>query len=87
MTVPHHGSKTSSSDKFIKAVNPKYALIARGYNNIYDHPKQEIVNRYTHNDIALFDTVKSGAIIFNISDKINILEYKKQQNYFWSTKL
>lgn len=41
LKVGHHGSSTSSSKKFIKKVNPKYAVIEVGKDNSYGHPHKE----------------------------------------------
>ena len=43
--ISHHGSKTSSSEKFIKAVNPKIALIGVGENNKFGHPNSNVIER------------------------------------------
>ena len=43
--VGHHGSNTSSTDSFIKCVNPKIALIGVGKNNYFGHPNEEILER------------------------------------------
>ena len=37
--VGHHGSNTSSGDKFINSIKPKYSIISVGKNNRYGHPK------------------------------------------------
>ena len=39
LKVGHHGSKTSTSNKFIDKINPKYSIISVGKNNRYGHPK------------------------------------------------
>lgn len=43
LKVAHHGSKTSSIEKFIKIVNPKIALIGVGENNKFGHPNREVI--------------------------------------------
>lgn len=45
LKVPHHGSKTSSTDEFVSAVNPLYAIIPVGENK-YGHPDLDVLNRY-----------------------------------------
>ena len=44
--VPHHGSKSSSTETFIQAVSPNIALIGVGKNNKFGHPNDEIIERY-----------------------------------------
>jgi competence protein ComEC len=67
LVAPHHGSKTSSSIRFINAVNPKIVLFPVGYRNRYGFPKQDIVNRYRAKKIMLFDNAQSGAIQFKFT--------------------
>ncbi|MEN8218629.1 MAG: DNA internalization-related competence protein ComEC/Rec2 [Pseudomonadota bacterium] len=67
LVVPHHGSQTSSTESFIEAVNPSIALFSTGYLNRFGHPKKEIVQRYRHRKISVWDTVPAGAISFRLS--------------------
>lgn len=46
LKVPHHGSKTSSTENFINLVQPKIALIGVGKNNNFGHPNGEVIERY-----------------------------------------
>ena len=45
LKVAHHGSKSSTTQKFLSAVNPKIALIGVGANNLYGHPANEVIER------------------------------------------
>jgi len=60
----HHGSDTSSSQAFLDAVTPVYAVISVGEGNTYDHPKQEILSRYETMKITVHRTDKEGDIVF-----------------------
>jgi competence protein ComEC len=62
MTVPHHGSATSSSPAFVRAVAPDYALFPVGYRNRYRFPREQVVERYRAAGARLFDTAGHGAI-------------------------
>ena len=44
LKIGHPGSKTSSSENFIKNISPKYSLISVGENNRYGHPKDSVLN-------------------------------------------
>ena len=44
LKVGHHGSESSTSKKFLKAVNPKYAIISCGEDNDYGHPHKETLD-------------------------------------------
>ncbi len=85
MLVPHHGSRTSSTLEFIRAVNPEIAIIPVGYLNQYGHPKPDIVERYKNENIRLFDTVKDGAItvILNPEKSVDIQGYRAENRRYW----
>lgn len=87
MIVPHHGSKTSSHQEFIKAASPKLALIPAGYRSRFGHPKPEIVKRYQSLNIALKDTVSSGAIILKFpsnNQNMTTESYRQNNRRFWN---
>ena len=62
LVVPHHGSRTSSSDAFISAVSPQYAVISAGKYNRYHLPVESIVDRYKRHHIVLYNTADTGAV-------------------------
>ncbi len=58
--IPHHGSKTSASYNFLKAVNPKIAIVSVGVDNRYNHPSKEVLERLE--SVFLYRTDKRGSI-------------------------
>ena len=64
LMAPHHGSKTSSTQALIDTLDPQYVFSQTGFNNRYQHPHTEVVDRYRQKKIPLFDTVSSGAQIW-----------------------
>ena len=66
LKVGHHGSKTSSSKKFIDEANPKYGVISVGKNNKYGHPNKEILNTLSNSKI--YRTDEDGSIMFKIKN-------------------
>jgi competence protein ComEC len=62
--VPHHGSKTSSSEAFIAALDPETALVSSGYRNHFHHPNPAIVARYAAHDVDVLNTPQSGFVDF-----------------------
>ncbi len=71
LIVPHHGSKTSSTDLFIDAVNPKLALIPVGYRNRFRHPHPDVMARFTSRNIAVRRTDWDGAITLKFATDAN----------------
>ncbi|MBO5372945.1 MAG: MBL fold metallo-hydrolase [Lachnospiraceae bacterium] len=61
--IGHHGSKTSTSEEFLQAVNPKYAMISVGEDNKYGHPSAEVLNRLRMQGIEVFRTDEQGSIV------------------------
>jgi pimeloyl-ACP methyl ester carboxylesterase len=62
MLMPHHGSKTSSTPDFLKAVGAGQAVIPVGYRNRFGHPKDEVVARYEAMGTQLWRTDRDGAV-------------------------
>ncbi len=64
LKVGHHGSKTSTTPRFLAAVAPTYALISVAHHNPYGHPKMEILDRLQSGGIRTFRTDALGATSF-----------------------
>jgi competence protein ComEC len=62
LKVPHHGSKTSSTEKFLEAVAPKVAVASVGESNPYGHPAESVVERYSQDGIRFLRTDRDGAV-------------------------
>ena len=74
LKVPHHGSKTSSTQQFLESVNPKTAFTISYSNNIHGHPHSEVMKRYQEMSIPVYRTDLSGTIeVYYIFGK----EYKR----------
>ena len=87
ISVPHHGSKTSSTKAFIKAVSPKLALIPAGYRNRFGHPKDKVLARYKRMGVETMGTVGSGAITVKFpagEESYEVEAYREKKRRFWS---
>lgn len=69
--VAHHGSRSASTQEFLNAVHPKYAVISCGEGNSYGHPHAEVLNRLRSMGVEVFRTDEQGSIIAS-SDGENI---------------
>ncbi len=67
LKVGHHGSKTSTTEDFVTAVAPKYAVISVGRKNRYGHPIQQTLDTLAKFNIKIFRTDQDGDVEF-VSD-------------------
>jgi competence protein ComEC len=60
--IPHHGSLTSSSSEFVRALHPTVAVVSAGRGNHFGHPVPEVLERYRAVGVAIFRTDRDGAV-------------------------
>jgi len=75
--IGHHGSTTSSLEKFILAVDPEIAVISVGEGNDYGHPNDKIVKRLNRLGIKTYRTDLHGTIIITSDGKTNMVTVTK----------
>ncbi|MCC6520999.1 MBL fold metallo-hydrolase [Candidatus Nomurabacteria bacterium] len=73
LKLGHHGSKTSSSESFLKTVAPLYTIISAGKNNSYGHPHPSVLSRLTQLHIPYLETSKMGSIRF-VTDGVTLIQ-------------
>jgi competence protein ComEC len=62
LKVAHHGSRTSSTEDFVSAVQPVFAVISAGFENSYGHPNRDVVERLRQHHAVVFRTDQDGLI-------------------------
>ena len=78
LKVAHHGSKNSSTEEFLRQVQPAYAFISAGQGNRYGHPHQETVKRLADVGSRIYSTQENGAITVEVEGG-ELLRLKKWQ--------
>ena len=73
LKLGHHGSKTSTSESFLDAVSPQYAVVSAGIGNRYGHPHQEVMARVFARNIQSFHTGTDDTVTF-VSDGERVLK-------------
>jgi competence protein ComEC len=74
LKVGHHGSKTSTTPKFLAAVGPSYAIISAAHRNPFGHPKRDILERLQQDHVRTFRTDSLGATSFYLNGSSVIAE-------------
>jgi beta-lactamase superfamily II metal-dependent hydrolase len=70
LKISHHGSNSSTTLKFLQAVNPVYAVISVGAGNDYNHPHPVILDRLAKSGIITLRTDQQGTIVFETDGKV-----------------
>ena len=83
LLAPHHGSGTSSSLAFLRAVQPQLALFQVGYRNRYHHPKPQIYARYAELGIARLRSDADGAISLQFGAAFSASAYRTSFGRYW----
>ncbi len=66
VVVPHHGSRTSSSERFVAALEPRWAVVSAGHRNRWGFPAASVVARWEAAGAEVLRTADSGAIDFEL---------------------
>ncbi len=86
LLAPHHGSKTSSSHRFIATLAPESVVFSAGFNNRYGHPNEAVVQRYLRLiDPQLWNTATDGAVVFRwrLDESVTGFSWRQQQRRLW----
>jgi competence protein ComEC len=82
LQAPHHGSRSSSSSAFLRAVAPRGVLISRGRINAFGHPHPLVMSRYRWFGIETYDSAELGAITLRLG-AFDRPQSQQAQRRFW----
>ncbi len=85
LLLPHHGSRSSSSEPFLQGVAAQAALISRSLHNPFGHPHPSVTARLEAFDIKAYDTALHGAIRIDLGS-FSPPELQRSQRRFWREK-
>jgi competence protein ComEC len=84
LVVPHHSSRTSSTEEFIAAVQPRWAVLPVGYRNRFGHPKEDVVERYRASGAQLLRTDRAGAVLLRLeAEGVSVGAYRELRRRYW----
>lgn len=85
LIAPHHGSKTSSTAGFLRAVQPDYILIPAGYRNQFGHPHKDVLARYRQVNAKCLNSADSGAIAVNVKNNVFTVQgMREKEGKYWN---
>ena len=83
VTVPHHGSRTSSTPEFVHAVSARVAVASVGFDNRWGFPKDEVVSRWENDGTEILSTADSGAVIARLCGDGRPLAVRQHRHESW----
>lgn len=86
LLVPHHGSRSSSSEAFLQAVSPSVAVAQAGYRNLFGHPTGDVVARYHAQSIQFVASAQCGAAIWRSTLPNEVQCQRDIHQRYWHTR-
>jgi len=83
LLAPHHGSGTSSTPAFLRAVQPSVGIFQVGWRNRYRHPKREVYERYGELGIERLRTDLDGALTLDVGASIRVERFRLLHTRYW----
>ena len=83
LLVPHHGSKTSSTEAFAQAVRPLHAVVQAGYRNRFGHPVAAVVDRYQAVDARVTELAACGAATWSSDQPDTMACERERRHRYW----
>ncbi|MHC3758806.1 DNA internalization-related competence protein ComEC/Rec2 [Staphylococcus succinus] len=77
LKIGHHGSKTSTSEAFIRTITPKISLISVAHKNRYNLPNQETINRLISYHSQVYQTANHGEVTIDFKENMYIKTERK----------
>ncbi len=87
IVVPHHGSRSSSSDAVVDSIAARYAIVSAGAHNRWHFPHAEVVERWCRSDAQVINTADWGAIGVDFSARSGMQpprSYRAAHRHYWS---
>ena len=85
LVAPHHGSKTSSTARFVQQLRPKQVVFSAGYQHQFGHPHRSVSKRYAAVGSRIWNTAEQGAITFEwlLSGELKITAARRETQRWW----
>jgi competence protein ComEC len=88
IVVAHHGSDTSSSQRFVQQLGAQHAIVQAGYLNRFGHPHSLIQQRWLASGAKFWQTDRHGAIVANSTPRgLSVQPYSQLRQRYWHQRL
>lgn len=77
--IPHHGSLTSSTPRFVRAAGATLAVAGAGYGNRWSFPREEVVKRWQAVGAKVLVSGEQGAISIEMGEEISVRTFREQR--------
>src|SRR5260364_128649 len=84
LIAPHHGSRTSSTERFLDAVHPRAVVFQVGYRNPFHHPHPSVAARYAAHGILSYRSDRDGAVqVESFGHTLVVERYRVMHRRYW----
>ena len=89
LVVPHHGSRTSSTPEFVRAVDPRIVIYPVGYRNRFNHPHVDVERLYLLQGSHVYRSDRDGAVTLHMGlrDAIKVTPHRAVYKRYWQTTM
>lgn len=86
LVAGHHGSKTSTSNEWLQAVQPVYTIMSAGYLNRYHHPHPTVLAKVKQSGSKVIRTDRDGAITVDVAQHVSLHCARNWRSPYWMDK-
>lgn len=83
LVIPHHGSRTSSTEAFVSTVRPAIALLPAGWRNRFRLPNRQVVERYHLAGANIYSSAEHGAVSLTLGSEVSIQAHRQKARRYW----
>lgn len=83
LVAAHHGSRSSSTESFVRRVRPRVVVFSAGFMNRFGHPHHEVVRRFADAGARTFATAHSGAVAWRSDRADELMEWRLVAPLYW----
>lgn len=83
LIVPHHGSSSSSTPAFLRAVDPAISVFTVGYRNRFGHPAADVLARYAEHGGTTYRSDADGAVLLRFEARVEAAAWRRVRPRYW----